>query len=652
MKVTTRFDYPAVPVGEKFTVRLMIGVQGEVKDKRKYPINLALAIDRSGSMGGGKIEKVLEATRLIAGMMEQQDIFSLVTFDDKVETIIPSAKGADLKGIDMLLNKIALGGNTFLSGGYEEAGRQSFNAPRTAISRIVLLSDGQANQGITDLSQLSELAKAFRQKGATTSTFGVGIDFDEGLMTNLAESGGGNANFIEDPLQAADVFREELDMMRGLTDVDCSICFKSAMSGVFAQQLNTFPIENEAWVLGDVSCAEERFFILELSLPAFEKCMTGVHLGDIVVFSRSGFVGSGGKGDCSDSNIQIPINISVVDSKQFDAIKPDTRVLIESALLSVARVKREARELARSGNFDAAANILQQMAYDLKDLGLPDLALEAAIDDLYRRADRMRTEREAYFDRLQDKRMMYEADMAAKGKKMHLASYLQRQKDMAPVNTNLVTVTVYVVGANGASMQMSPLHYEHNSIVAEFLKENMKCFGGAIPPYTYGTRWCLRERGTGRVFDVGSPWARANGLRSDRRKLIEAGIYAGRHLEAIQLPTLSLTRRVDDNGGYPDTLIVDASLIMNGDFIIKTPYQPETPACDFLAWVYSQISSRVPANTYGKLWLLRDKSSGRIIDTGSAWAQSVGVQTDTRPLKSIGIQGGTMLQVVSLPPVS
>jgi Ca-activated chloride channel homolog len=649
MKVTTRFDYPAVPVGEKFTVRLMIGVQGEEKDKRKYPINLALAIDRSGSMGDGKIEKVLEATRLIAGMMKQQDIFSLVTFDDKVETIIPSAKGADLKGVDMLLNKVTLGGNTFLSGGYEAAACQVFNASSIAISRIVLLSDGQANRGITDLGQLSELAKAFRQKGATTSTFGVGIDFDEGLMTNLAESGGGNAIVIEDPLQAAEVFREELDMMRGLTDVDCSICFKSAMSGVFAQQLNTFPIENEAWVLGDVSCAEERFFILELSLPAFEKCMSDVHLGDIVVFSRSGFVGPGGKNDCCDSNIQIPINISVVDSKQFDAIKPDARVLIESALLSVARVKREARELARSGNFDAAANILQQMAYDLKDLGLPDLALEAAIDDLYRRADRMRTEREAYFDRLQDKRMMYEADMAAKGKKMHLASYLQRQSNATPV-TNLVTVTVYV---RENSIAKSPLHYEHNLIVAEFLKENMKCFGGAIPPYTYGTRWCLRERGTGRVFDVGSPWARANGFRSDRRKLIEAGIYAGRHLEAIQLPTLSLTRRAEDIGGYfADTLVVDISQFMDNDFIIKTPYQPEIPACDFLAWVYSQISSRVPANTYGKLWLLRDKSSGRIIDTGSAWAQSIGSQTDTRPLKTIGIQSGTILQVVSLPPVS
>lgn len=649
MKVTTRFDYPAVPVGEKFTVRLMIGVQGEEKDKRKYPINLALAIDRSGSMGGGKIEKVLEATRLIAGMMEQQDIFSLVTFDDKVETIIPSAKGADLKGIDMLLNKIALGGNTFLSGGYEEAGRQSFDAPRTAISRIVLLSDGQANQGITDLSQLSELAKAFRQKGATTSTFGVGIDFDEGLMTNLAESGGGNANFIEDPLQAADVFREELDMMRGLTDVDCAIGFKPAMSGVSAQQLNTFPIEYESWVLGDVSFAEERFFILELSLPVFEKCMNEVFLGDITVFSRSDFVGSSGKGDCCGRNISIPINISVVDSKQFDAIKPDTGVLIESALLSVARVKRESRDLARSGNFDAAANLLDQMAYDLEDLDLDDITLEYAIDDLYRRADRMKTERESYFDRLQDKRLMYEADMAAKGKKMHLASYLQRQSNVTQLNANVVTVTFY---ARGNSSPLSPLFYDSDSTVADFLKEVLKSVPESIPPYSYAKRWCLRQRGTGRVFDIGSPWAIANGLRSDRRKLIEAGIYAGHQLEVILLPAPSLLHRVNGTRFSPDMVFIEATQIMGGKAILQTSYQPEVPACDFLAWVYSQILGRVPANTYGKLWILRCMSSGRVIDTGSAWAQSVGCQTDIRPLKMIGIQGGTILQVVPLPPVS
>jgi hypothetical protein len=649
MKVTTRFDFPAVPVGEKFTIRLMIGVQGEEKNKRKYPINLTLAIDRSGSMGGGKIEKVLEATRLIAGMMEQQDIFSLVTFDDKVETIIPSAKGADLKGVDILLNNITPGGNTFLSGGYEEAGRQSFNTSNIAISRIVLLSDGQANRGMTDLKQLSNLAQAFRDKGATTSTFGVGNDFDEELMTNLAESGGGNANCIEDPSQAAEVFREELDMMRGLTDVDCSIYFKSAYSGVLAQQLNTIPIENDVWVLGDVSFTEERYFILELSLPAFDKCMKEVHLGEIGVFSRSGFVGSGGKGDCSGNNIRIPINISVVDSKQFDVIRPDARVLIESALLSVARVKGEARNFARSGNFDAAANIIQQMAYDLEDLGLSDLALEAAIDDLYRRADRLKTEREAYFDSLQDKRLMYEADMAAKGKKMHLASYLQRQSNVAPVNADAVTVTVY---AKGNSSPLSPMPYEHNSFVAEFLKEIVKSMAGTVPPYTYGTRWCLRERGTGRVFDVGTTWARVNGLRSDRRKLIEAGIYVGRHLEAIQLPTLSLLHRVDYTRLSPDMLFIDTTQIMSGDILLQTPYQPVIPACDLLAWIYSQISSQVPANTYGKLWLLRDMLSGRIVDTGSAWAQSIGNQTDTRPLKMIGIQGGTMLQVVPLPPLS
>lgn len=649
MKVTTRFDFQSVPVGEKFTVRLMIGVKGDEINNCNYPINLALAIDRSGSMDGDKIEKVLEAARLIAGMMEQQDVFSLVTFDDKVETIVPSAKGADLKGVDMLLNRIIPGGYTFLSGGYEEAGRQAFKASSIAISRIVLLSDGQANQGITDLGQLSDLAQSFRQKGVTTSTFGVGSDFDEDLMTSLAESGGGNANFIEYPSQTADVFHEELDMMRGLTDVDCTISFKSAYSGVFAQQLNTFPMENEAWMLGDVSLAEERYFILELSLPAFDKCMSEVHLGDISVVSRSGFAGSGGNGDCYGNNIHIPIKISVVDSKQFEALKPDAGVLIESALLSVARVKKEARDLAHSGNFDAAANILQQMAYDLKDLGLADLTLDYAIDDLFHRADRMKTERGAYFDRLQDKRLMYEADMAAKGKKMHLASYLQRQGGMPQFIANVVNVTVY---ERGNSSPFSPVAYEHNSFVAEFLKEILKSIPWRVPPYTYGKRWCLRERGTGRVFDVGTPWAKANGFQSDRRKLIEADIRSGRHLEAIHLQTLSVPRRGGNNMFASNTLLVDTSLIMSGDTAFQIQYQPEMPACDFLAWVYSQISSYVPANTYGKRWLLRDMSNGRIIDTGSAWAQSVGCQTDIRPLKMIGIQGGTMLQVVPLPPVS
>ena len=96
MKTTLRFDYPCVPAGEKATIRLMLSVGGDGKVNRPMPLNLSVVLDRSGSMKGGKIRKVLEATRMLAGMMKQQDMFSLVTFNDTVQTLIPNAKGPDL----------------------------------------------------------------------------------------------------------------------------------------------------------------------------------------------------------------------------------------------------------------------------------------------------------------------------------------------------------------------------------------------------------------------------------------------------------------------------------------------------------------------------------------------------------------------------
>jgi Ca-activated chloride channel family protein len=110
---------------------------------------LALALDKSGSMGGQKLEKALEATHMIAGMMADGETISLVTFDSEVCTVLPPAKGADLKGIDSILKCIDAGSNTNLCGGYLEAARNALSSSIGSMSRIVLLSDGQANEGIT-----------------------------------------------------------------------------------------------------------------------------------------------------------------------------------------------------------------------------------------------------------------------------------------------------------------------------------------------------------------------------------------------------------------------------------------------------------------------------------------------------------------------
>jgi hypothetical protein len=79
---------------------------------------------------------------------------------------------------------------------------------------------------------------------------------------------------------------------------------------------------------------------------------------------------------------------------------------------------------------------------------------------------------------------------------------------------------------------------------------------------------------------------------------------------------------------------------------VDLPYRENMIACDFLGEVYRQISGQFPPNSYGRLWVLRETSTGRVFDCGSAWAKSNGVQADVRPIGKIGIKGGSIIQVV------
>ena len=89
MRITTKFDYDKVPKGRPFTVRLMVTAEAEVPTgKERRPLNLAVVLDRSGSMGGDKLVNVKEATKILAGQMGKDDVFSLTAFDTQVTPVL------------------------------------------------------------------------------------------------------------------------------------------------------------------------------------------------------------------------------------------------------------------------------------------------------------------------------------------------------------------------------------------------------------------------------------------------------------------------------------------------------------------------------------------------------------------------------------
>ncbi len=639
MKTTIRFDYPRVPAGEKSTIRLLLSVGDDGKAARPMPLNLSVALDRSGSMQGSKIRKVLEATRMMAGMMQQQDVLSLVTFNDSVHTLIPNAKGPDLKGIETILSQVTADGNTFLSGGYEEAVRLASLARHDMVSRVILLSDGQANQGVTDHSVLADMAKKNLSARITTSTFGVGSDFDEDLMKSMAESGGGNSFYIEEPEHSEAVFREELEYMRGLAATDCTVTFNCA-AGVNATLLNNYAVTgNNSWLIGDISSVEERSVVLELEVPATGKAGTEMQVGEFEVKWSS--VGDRGRSD----GARLSAVVTVVTAEEFEQSELDRIVVIEAAMQAAAGAKREARVLALQRKFDEAADVLERYAAALEGLGLSDPCLNDEIKDLRERAVKIRSERERFYNPKMNKMMAYEAEMMSKGRKSSYMSMKQRAMMMHAMqsgHSDAILVSYELMTGESErviAMQATGL------TVSELLKRVYEQMPDGVPPNSYGRRWALRDRRTGRVFDIGSSWARANGRKLDDRDTSTAGIRQGMEVEVISLSPLAA--KTSRHKVSPDSILIDLEPVLGAKAgMITEPFIGSIPACDFLAKVYYMLSSVVRPNTYGRSWLLRDAATGRVFDTGSAWAGDMGTLADIRPLTSIGLQGGSVIQAV------
>lgn len=182
--------------------------------EHRMPVNIALVLDRSGSMAGeNKFTLAVDATRKALQLLAPEDRFTLVVFDDQVDVLIPSslATVAAKKRALRLLESIEPRNSTDLCGGWMNACEElSDYIGDGTISRALLLTDGQANHGETNREVLAHHAAELNRRGITTSCFGVGADFDERLLRDIASEGGGNSYFIQHAAQIPDFITSEL----------------------------------------------------------------------------------------------------------------------------------------------------------------------------------------------------------------------------------------------------------------------------------------------------------------------------------------------------------------------------------------------------------------------------------------------------------
>ena len=243
----------------------------EVHDRR--PMNVAVVVDRSGSMAEeAKIENVRSALYRLIDQLKSDDILSLVIYDDVVEVLRPASRVGSKHEIRRLLDEVYPRGWTNLGGGLVEGFRQAErNACNSYSNRVILLSDGLANRGITDPHELDQIAARYRGKSISLTTMGVGLAYHENLMVGLANNGGGNYYFIECSNDLAAIFRQEFHSLTALVAQNAALELTLGDGVRLLDAIGCRRQENgrvHSIFLGDFTANETRELTVELDVPA------------------------------------------------------------------------------------------------------------------------------------------------------------------------------------------------------------------------------------------------------------------------------------------------------------------------------------------------------------------------------------------------
>ena len=212
VKLDVSLANPVLIAGKKQTTFLKVGLTGFEMDQkaRRTPANIAIVIDRSGSMQGDKIKQAKEAARMAVGRLDGNDIVSIVAYDDTVSVLVPATKASDRESILAGIDRIEAGGSTALFAGVSKGAEEVRKfLTHDRVNRVILLSDGLANVGPDTPGALGDLGASLVKEGISVTTLGLGLGFNEDLMSKLAARSDGNHAFIEHSKDLTKIFKYE-----------------------------------------------------------------------------------------------------------------------------------------------------------------------------------------------------------------------------------------------------------------------------------------------------------------------------------------------------------------------------------------------------------------------------------------------------------
>jgi Ca-activated chloride channel family protein len=277
ISVQLNFDQELTPREESSERILELALRAPEVDGafQRSPLNVALVLDRSGSMSGTKLAYVKQAARHVVDLLADTDRVALVAYDHDVRVLFPSIL-LDNESRPVLwaaIESIRAGGTTNLFGGWLTGCEQVAEAAHNGtINRALLLTDGLANVGTTDPQELATHSRELADRGVSTSTFGVGTDFNHHLLEEMANQGDGRFHFIESPVDIPGIFEREFKDLLTVhaNQIEATLDYppelQVSVPGDWRQE-QPEPGKLKVY-LGSLSAGQNREVYMRLSIPA------------------------------------------------------------------------------------------------------------------------------------------------------------------------------------------------------------------------------------------------------------------------------------------------------------------------------------------------------------------------------------------------
>lgn len=341
---------------------------------KRLPFNLCLVLDRSTSMQGVRLQRVKEATNLIVDALDDMDIFSLITFSDRAEVVIPAQSNLDKAMVKSRISTIrSTGGTEILQGMLAGLGEIDRRRSPDMVNHLILLTDGQTYGGEQECINEAESAG---QRQVSITTMGIGQDWNDKLLDEIARISGGTSIYIDSAARITYFFQESLQNLAHIVARDLGLTVRlseaARIQGAFriSPYMESLEVEQGVLSLGQLGETPASFILEAVVLPRQVGPLRLAQLelaGDILPLRQRKQV------------IKQDIEIQVVESVDRAKLPPPNIVSILGKL-AIFRMQEKAMKDLEEGELERASQRLETMATRLLNIGENELAKAALLE--------------------------------------------------------------------------------------------------------------------------------------------------------------------------------------------------------------------------------------------------------------------------------